>query len=82
MKKGFLTCQIKESNPYTDDYLIFVQLSKNQTEQGTINKKHFIKNQLEVEIIGEKNNQAIILLPEKIQGQNAFEVDYEFLKII
>ena len=82
MKRGFLNCQIKEDNPYSNKYYIFVQISDNQTSQGEINKSHFNnKKQLEVEILEEKDNQILVLLPEELEGKNILTIDLEYLEV-
>jgi|GEM_PF-2992766 len=72
MEKNYLYCQTHEGRS-SREYAVTVFIEDNKEVNGFVNKKHFKNsNTLEVTVIGEENNKAIIIFPRGLKIDQAW----------
>lgn len=80
MEKNYLQCITNEGRSCRE-YAVTVLLYGNKAINGFLNKRHFKNsNTLEVTVIGEHNEKALVIFPRSLTTEPAW-VDLEKLAI-
>ena len=80
MKKAYLRCLKKEDEEFADEYVVIIPLTDGTVESGSVNKEHFNeRGHLQVKIIEDYGDRAIVLLPRKINKRDSVTVSTNLL---
>ncbi|MFA5953625.1 MAG: hypothetical protein WC812_03460 [Candidatus Pacearchaeota archaeon] len=75
MKKTYLKCQTKEAE-FEDECLVMIPLSNGKVHSGVIEKKFFNKKgYLEIVLIEDHGEKALIMLPQDLNRKTTIVVD-------
>ncbi len=77
MKKAYLKCQKQIGGEYVGQCSVLIECADGSRISGVLNENQFdAKGNLEVSIIGEKDEKTIVLLPKEI-GESAEVNNYK-----
>jgi hypothetical protein len=79
MEKTYLKCNTEEGE-FVNEYVVTIPLSNGNVHSGNVEKKHFKKKGLmKVLLVEDRGEEALILLPKRINQKEVLKISTEYL---